>query len=188
MTHPTIAHRSDENRSGDRASRKALYRFEARIRPSVVGPVPEGLRITIPFDGTVVEGDLTDAGFLGARVRGIDHFLLRSDGVGIIDAPKTLTATDGRQIFEHVRAYCLPPEGLELPPLEVLAAPGFQWPDRFFPIHGFSTFRVADPDLAFLNRAQARMDGAGNFATGRLEIVTRILDPISIELSARTAA
>ena len=188
MTESTMAPRSHEGLPAETTSPGALYRFEAQIDPSVVGLVPEGLRITIPFDGRVVDGDLADAGFLGARVRGIDHFLLRSDGVGIIDAPKTLTATDGRQIFEHVRAYCLPPEGLELPSLQALAERDFQWPDLFFPIHGFSTFRVAKPELGFLNRAQARIDGAGNFATGRLEIVTRILEPISIELSAPAAA
>lgn len=146
-----------------------LYRFEARLDVLPIGRVPEGLRMANSFDGTVTEG-----AFRGARVWGIDHFLLRPDGVGIVDAPKTISG-DGFHLHEHVRAYCLPPDGLELPSLEALLEPGFEWPDLLFPIHGFSTFRAGTPDLDHLNRAVARIDGWANMATGGLAIETSLV-------------
>ncbi|MGD2070269.1 MAG: hypothetical protein PVI57_16455 [Gemmatimonadota bacterium] len=145
-----------------------LYRFEAKLDFNPVGLVPEGLLMSNPFEGTVTAG-----AFEGARVWGIDPFLLRRDGVGVVDVPKTLS-WDGFHVQEHVRAYSLPPDGLEMPPLEALLAPGFEWPDIAIPMHGFSTFRAGAPELAWLNRALARVDGWGNFATGRLAIETRL--------------
>lgn len=151
-----------------------LYRFEAQLEPTPVGLTPEGLRITLGFEGRITGGQLTRHGFAGARVWGIDHYLLRPDGVGVIDAPKTVAAGE-RAFFEHVRAYTLPPSGLELPPLEALVEPGFRWPDMEFPILGFSSFRSGVPELRHLDRALARIDGWGNFAAGRFAIETRLL-------------
>lgn len=151
-----------------------LYRFEAQLDPTPIGLTPEGLRITLGFDGRVTAGELARTGFAGARVWGIDHYLLRADGVGVIDAPKTVSSGD-RSFFEHVRAYTLPPAGLELPPLASILEPGFRWPDIDFAIQGFSTFRSGSEDLRYLDRALARIDGWGNFATGRFSIETRLL-------------
>lgn len=143
-----------------------LYRFEARLDVVPIGLVPEGIRMANSFDGTVTEGV-----FEGARVWGIDHFLLRTDGVGIVDASKTISG-DGYHLFEHVRAYCAPPDGMEMPPLEVLLEPDFEWPDVSFPIHGFSMFRAPTPELEHLNRAVARIDGWANMRTGGLAVET----------------
>jgi hypothetical protein len=92
----------------------------------------------------------------------------------VIDAPKTVASGD-RCFFEHVRAYTLPPAGLDLPPLEAIVEAGYPWPDVEFAIQGFSTFRAGTPDLRYLDRALARIDGWGNFATGRFCIETRLL-------------
>lgn len=151
-----------------------LYRFEAQLDPTPVGLTPEGLRITLGFEGRITGGELASRGFDGARVWGIDHFLLRRDFVGVIDAPKTVAAGE-KAFFEHVRAYTLPPAGMQLPPLEALVEPGFRWPDVEFAIQGFSTFRSGVPDLSHLDRALARIDGWGNFSTGRFAIETRLL-------------
>lgn len=75
-----------------------------------------------------------------------------------------------------MRGYCSLPPGLPLPPLEAIVAPGFEWPDILFPIHGFSMFRAAAPELAFLNGAIASIEGWASFAQGRLAIETRILE------------
>lgn len=149
-----------------------LYRFEAQLEFNVVGLVSEGLQMSNPFEGTVTEG-----AFEGARVWGIDPFLLRRDGVGVIDVPKTISG-EGYNVYEHVRAYSFAPEGLEMPPLEALLEPGFEWPDVRFPIQGSSTFRAAVPELEWLNRAVARVDGWANLATGALVIETRLLEPV----------
>lgn len=149
-----------------------LYRFEAQLEFNVVGLVAEGLQMSNPFEGRVTQG-----AFQGARVWGIDPFLLRRDGVGIIDVPKTISG-DGYHVYEHVRAYAVPPAGMEMPPLEALLEPGFEWPDVAFPIHGTSTFRAGAPHLAWLNRAVARVDGWASMATGELVIETRLLEPV----------
>ena len=144
-----------------------LYRFEAHLDVQPIGIVPEGLRMANTFEGVVTEGLLS-----GARVWGIDHLLLRSDGVAVIDAQKTLSLGN-LHVYEHVNGYGLPPAGVTLPPLEALLAPGFEWPDLLFPVLASSTFRTAVPALLDLNRTIARIDGWFNFATGRLCVETQ---------------
>lgn len=167
---------------GDEEPRRGrfLYRFEAQLDVVPIGLVPEGIRMANTFDGRVTAGR-----FEGARVWGIDHFILRRDGVGIVDAPKTISGHEisgrpvsdgGFHLFEHVRAYSLPPAGLEMPPLEAILEPDFEWPDILFPIQGFSTFRAAHRELAHLNRAIARIDGWVDFTTGGLAVETTLVE------------
>lgn len=146
-----------------------LYRVEATLQPSPIGIVPEGLRFVVPFEGTVTRG-----AFLGHRVWGTDHFLLRRDGVGVIDATRTISGPD-RQVSEQVRGYVLPPEGTALPPLEALLEAEFAWPDVALPIVGASTFRAAGELGEHLNRVVATVEGWCNFATGALAVETRLL-------------
>lgn len=146
-----------------------LYRFEAQLVVTPIGVVPEGLRMANAFEGRITRGLMQ-----GARVWGIDHLLLRSDGVAVIDAAKTLSLGD-THVHEHVRGYGLPPDGMEMPPLEALLDPSFEWPDVLFPLLGSSTFRAAAPELQHLNRAVSRIDGWFSFATGGLAVETRLL-------------
>src|SRR5690606_10981356 len=140
---------------------------EAQLDVQPIGIVPEGLRMANTFEGAVTEGLL-----VGARVWGIDHLLLRADGVAVTDSQKTLWRGQP-PVYEHVKGYGLPPAGVTLPPLEALLAPGFEWPDLLFPVLASSTFRTAVPELLELNRTIARIDGWFNFATGRLCIETQ---------------
>ena len=151
------------------ADEPSLYQFEAQLEVVPIGLVPEGIRMANTFEGRVVRGILE-----GGRVWGIDHFVLRNDGVGILDAQKTISLGDVH-LHEHVHGYCLPPDDLELPPLEALLEPGFEWPDIPFAIQGFSYFRAAAPELVHLNRALAAIDGWASFATGALVVETRLL-------------
>lgn len=153
-----------------RSADSFLYRFEADIRLEPIGIVPEGLRYTLTFEGEATEGDVR-----GARVWGTDHLLIRSDGVGVLDIQKTISLGDVH-LYENVQGYCLPPAGMEPPPLEAILSPGFEWPDVLFPIHGFSTFRAGYPEWRHLNRAVARIDGWASFATGRLAVETHLLE------------
>lgn len=146
-----------------------LYRFEAKLTPNIVGLIPEGLQMANSFEGAITHGLMRNA-----RVWGIDHLLIRSDGVGIIDAPKTLSLGD-RHVFEHVRGYCIPPAGLQMPPLDALVAPDFEWPDVPFTIRATSVFKSADPSLNYLRSAIAQIDGQVWMSTGRLVIETRLL-------------
>jgi hypothetical protein len=146
-----------------------LFQFQAQLNVLPIGIVPEGLRMANSYEGIVTDGEIPT----GARVWGNDHLLLRSDGVCVIDAQTTISQVDGVHIYEEVHGYCLPPEGMQVPPLEVLLEPGFEWPDVDFPIVGFSTFRAAAPQYAYLNGVTARIDGWANFKTGGLAIETR---------------
>ena len=146
-----------------------LYRFEARLELIPIGVVPEGLRMTVPFEGTITEGSLS-----GARVWGADHLLIRPDGAGVVDAQKTISG-EGFHIYEHVRGYCLPPDGVEMPQLERLLDQEFRWPNAPFPIRGISTFRAGTEAHAFLNRELARVDGWADFDTGTLAVEASLL-------------
>jgi hypothetical protein len=146
-----------------------IYRFEADLDVTPVGITPEGIRMTVGYEGEISTGMLE-----GARVWGIDPLLMRTDGVGIIDTAKTIS--DGETtLYEHVQAYCMPPEGLEVPPPEVILDPSFQWPDVEFPILGSSMFRAGSPEYGHLNTTIAVIEGSANFATRRNAIETRVL-------------
>ncbi|MFO7564872.1 MAG: hypothetical protein R6X02_19665 [Enhygromyxa sp.] len=153
-----------------RSAPEFFYRFEADLQVSPIGLTPEGLRFVSAFEGTIREGFMQ-----GARVWGIDQYLLRSDGVGILDAPKTLSLGD-THLLEYVRGYCLPPKGLALPPLAKLLEPDFEWPDLDFPLHGFSLFR-AGASLQRLNRALGQIEGWANYRAGTLDVTTYLLAP-----------
>ena len=57
------------------------YAFEAEMTRVVpIGLVPEGLRLNAYYQGRITEGPLT-----GDTVDGVDYFLLRRDGVGVLD-------------------------------------------------------------------------------------------------------
>lgn len=163
----TIELRATDN---DHQSSDLLFRFEAVLDLVPIGLTPEGLRMANSYVGTVTKG-----GFPGAEVRGTDHLVLRNDGVCIIDAQTILSHPKSGHVFEHVHGYCLPPEGLELPDLSELLDPDFQWPDVDFPITAFSTFRAGTTDLAYLNRAIAKIDGWANFAIGGLAVDTTLI-------------
>jgi hypothetical protein len=145
-----------------------IYRFVAQLTDvNPVGVLPEGLRMANAFEGEVVEGPLA-----GSRIWGVDPFLLRPDGVGVVDAPEAISG-DGRHIQAHARGYAIPPEGMEIPPLEALLAPGFEWPDVDFRFTGSVFFRAADPELEALNHTVGILSGTVNMGTGRLDVTAR---------------
>lgn len=155
------------NRPGVKAG-DLIYRFEARLAEMYpIGLFPEGIRFHNDFDGTVVEGPFT-----GARIFGLDPFLLRPDGIGVIDAPEVIDTGETR-ISLHVRGYVVPPEGMEMPPLEALLEPGFAFPDVDFRVTASGLIRTAAPEWAALNATVAVIEGTVNLATGRLAVEAR---------------
>lgn len=161
--------RSQHGEAAVSAVGELLYRFEANLELTPIGLTPEGIRMTVDYDGTITAGMLE-----GARVWGSDPLLLRADGVGVIETAKTIS--DGTTaLYEHVRGYCMPPAGLEVPAPEVMLDPSFTWPDAEFPILGSSLFRAASPEYAHLNTTIAVIEGWANFSTRRNAIETRVL-------------
>lgn len=146
------------------------YRLEAHFTAIVpIGLVADGLRMDGHFAGVFTAGE-----HAGADLVGVDYFRLRRDGVGVIDANEVVTVGDATVAVE-VRGYLLPPPGLDLPPLEEVAAPGFVWPDANFAIEAFATFTSGAPQLAELNRTVVAHTGTVNFATGRIHVEARRL-------------
>lgn len=145
-----------------------VYRFEGRLSELYpIGLFPEGIRFHNEFDATVVAGP-----FEGARIFGLDQFMVRPDGVGVIIAPEIIDAGDAR-VSVDVRGYVVPPEGIEMPPLEVLASPGFEFPDLDFRVTGSALLRTADSRYEYLNRTVAVLEGTVNMGTGRLAVEAR---------------
>jgi hypothetical protein len=142
-----------------------LFRMEGRLTELVtVGLLPEGVRMHNSFEGTIVAGEPE-----GALVRGIDEFVIRPDGVGVVDAREVVTSAAGA-LYADVVGYGLPPAGLEMPPLEVFLNPSFQWPDVRFTIECGAVYRTSAPKLTEMNRTVVVHLGWVNMATRELVI------------------
>lgn len=172
MTDLRIA-RDDPTVRVDRPS-TFMYRMEAQLTDSVpIGLVPEGLRLDNSFVGAIIDGDL-----VGGQVRGVDYYLVRPDGVGVVDARETIVG-DGYSIAAHARGFITPPKGLAIPPLEHLLTPGFVWPDVDFPLKVCQTYQTASIEHDQLNTTVASHVGMLNYATKRL-----MIDSYRLEVSA----
>jgi hypothetical protein len=165
----TMSIQTPESSPSVAASRGDLiYRFEGSLGELYpVGIFTEGIRFHNDFNGRIVDGP-----FAGARIFGLDQFLLRPDGVGEIDAPEIIDAGD-RRIALHVRGYVVPPAGMTMPPLEVVASPDFAFPDVDFRVTASATIKTVAPGCERLNHTVAIIEGTVNMATGRLAIEAR---------------
>ena len=147
-----------------------VYRFEGNLGELYpVGLFAEGIRFHNQFEGKVVAGP-----FEGARIFGLDQFMLRPDGIGVIVAPEIIDTGEER-VSVDVRGYVVPPAGMQVPPLEVIASPGFEFPPVDFRVVGSATIRTASPRLGALNSTVAALEGTVNMGTGRLEVEARAL-------------
>jgi len=152
------------------ADERLIYRFEAQLADMYpIGIFPEGIRFHNDFSGTIVAGPFT-----GAAIFGLDQFMLRPDGVGVIVAPEIVDNGETRVALD-VRGYVVPPAGMEMPPLEVLASPDFEFPDLDFRVTGSALLRTADPRYDHLNRTVAAIEGTANLGTGKLVVEARAL-------------
>jgi hypothetical protein len=74
-----------------------LFSYGATLQapPELIGPVPEGIRATFYVTGGIVRGQR-----LRGRLRpvGGDWFLVRRDGVGVLDVRATIETEDGALI------------------------------------------------------------------------------------------
>ncbi|MGY1704204.1 DUF3237 family protein [Geodermatophilus sp. SYSU D00697] len=150
------------------------YVLAARLPSTIpIGLVPEGLRLDVGVEGTITEGPMT-----GGRVTGVDHLLIRRDGTAVLDVHETITLPGGGIVSLQVRGFATPP--FEMPPLETLAAPGFEWPDVEVPIHGAVTMQTAEPSLAALNHTVYGMTGTVNMARGEVRASARSIAAVPV--------
>lgn len=153
-----------------------VYRFTADLTEVVpVGLVPEGIRLDAHFTGSIVEGLLH-----GAQVRGVDYLLLRSDGVGVINVYEVVTTTAGEHVSVHAQGYVVPPDGMSMPPPDVMLGPRFKWPDVPLPMHGFALCRTGAKRLSAFNRTALAFEGTANVGTRKLEVSARAVVPVAV--------
>jgi hypothetical protein len=139
--------------------------MEGRLTELVtVGLVDEGLRMHNSFEGRIVAGEPA-----GGLVRGIDEFLIRPDGIGVIDAREVVTAGTG-SLTASVLGYAHPPAGMPMPPLGVFLDPGFAWPDVRFTIECGAIYRAGTTAFDELGRTAVVHLGWVNMATRELVI------------------
>ncbi|WP_020650923.1 DUF3237 domain-containing protein [Solimonas variicoloris] len=123
-----------------------LFSMQATLQapPELIGPVPEGIRVTFYVSGGRVEGPR-----LRGRLRpvGADWFTLRRDGVGQLDVRATIETDDGALIqvdypgltdvgadaYERFLAGEMPPRlALHTGPRLRTAHPDYQWLQRLY--------------------------------------------------------
>jgi hypothetical protein len=74
-----------------------LFEIEGGISPPIVIPdTPDGTRVFVPISGGKFEGPRLKGTVLS---NGGDWFLMRSDGVGLIDVRLVLKTDDGENIY-----------------------------------------------------------------------------------------
>ncbi len=145
------------------------YAWEGSLTDVVpVGLTPTGLRLDVLFTGTITEGELE-----GAQMQGVDYLLIRPDGVAVIDARETIRSTHGAGAT-HARAmgYIVPP--FDMPPLEALLDPQFEWPDVDLPMHGAVTLESGQKGSP-MNSTVYAFTGQVNLAKGQLGIAARAI-------------
>ncbi|MGD9996506.1 MAG: hypothetical protein AB7L17_08875 [Ilumatobacteraceae bacterium] len=151
-----------------------VYRFRGQLGEMYpLGLFDDGIRFHNQFEGHVVDGP-----FAGARIFGLDQFMLRPDGVGVIVAPEVIDAGDVRVSLE-VRGYLVPPVGAPVPPLEAVLQPGFEMPDAEFRVTGSATIATVAPRYAHLNRTTAVVEGTVNMGTGAMDVSAYSIDSSS---------
>ena len=79
------------DRSGPADFPCRLFRVEGRLTELItIGLFPEGLRMQRSFEGRIVAGQPA-----GALVCGVEEFIIRPDGTGVIDARQVISANAG---------------------------------------------------------------------------------------------
>ena len=123
-----------------------LYEMKLKFLPMIViGTVPEGTRINIPFNGEV------SGATIKGKIEGTDYVLLRPDGVGLLHIHAVLT-TDGGDLIS-VQA-----SGIST------AAP-----DGRNVIKEAITYQTGSKEFAWLNSTQGVGDGFADMSTNELD-------------------
>ena len=121
-----------------------LFSRRSLVTREVIGEVAEGFRIDIVTGGGRVRGPA----FNGTCVRGGDWFLVRRDGVGIVDSRVTLQAYDGAIIDSFYSGVVdLGADAFARLIKGETPTPGA--------IHIAARFQTSAPQYAWLNRIQA---------------------------------
>jgi hypothetical protein len=130
------------------------YAVNLRSPPQAIGPVPEGIRVNFHIEGGAVTGPRLQGRVLAV---GQDAFLLRRDGMGVLQVQATIETHDGALIDvtypglgdlgedaydKFLRGELPQTVALRTSPSMRSAHPDYQWVNRVF------CFGVGEVDLA----------------------------------------
>ncbi len=136
-----------------------LGALKVTLRKEVVGPTPDGLRI----DWHVTEGHFVGPGFAAVVLPGgADWMRIRQDGVGVVNVTACL------ETRQHVRIFASYAGFLDFGPDGYARALRDEF-DPLPPLVVTPTYATADPQLAWLNRAQCLGVGRVDMNTLRVE-------------------
>jgi hypothetical protein len=132
-----------------------------------IGMVAEGFRVNAHYNGTVVEGPLA-----GAVVNGVDHVLVRRDGISLMDVHQVMITTAGEAIAVHARGYGA---AAGIPAAELLLKRAIEWPDQPSGFLGTAFTQTGSPEHAWMNGCILAYSGVANLGTGSLHVSARVL-------------
>jgi hypothetical protein len=121
-----------------------LCEMEAELSPpEMIGPVPEGTRITFHIKGGTFEGPK-----LRGRIRpvGADWFILRNDQVGQLDVRATIETDDGELIYVYYYGLVDFPDEIKRELAQGIMRQGEKYRIITNPI-----FRTSSPKYSWLN-------------------------------------
>ena len=125
-------------------STEYLFSRRTRVRRELMGPVAEGFRLNVITEGGVVRGPALN----GDCGMGADWFLVRRDGVGVVDSRVMIQADDGALIYSwYTGVVDLGEDAYDRLMRGQPPAPGA--------IRIAARFQTAAPQYAWLNRLQA---------------------------------
>ncbi|HEX4872061.1 MAG TPA: DUF3237 domain-containing protein [Nevskiaceae bacterium] len=137
------------------AALELLFHYAATLHPpEVIGPVPGGTRINFHISGGTVDGPRVRGKL---RPVGADHFLLQTNGVGLIDVYAVIETEDGALIDLRYTGVADLGEGAHEAFLEG------RMPPRF-PLRTAVRARSAHPAYEWLNRLQCFTAGQADVA------------------------
>ncbi len=122
-----------------------LYEEKLKLLPLVIiGSVPEGTRIDVPFTGEV------SGPSIHGKVEGVDYVLFRPDGIGVIHVHGVITADGGDRISVEVSGF-----------LTVIQ-------EGRYAVKGSLTYHTGSKELGWLNSTQGVVDGSVDMNTWEL--------------------
>jgi hypothetical protein len=123
-----------------------LYEEQLNLLPlMVIGAVPQGMRINIPFKGEV------SGPKIHGNLEGIDYLLLRADAVGVVPVHAVLTTDEGELISVQASGITT------------------ALPDGRYAVKEVFTYQTASEKLAWLNSVQGFAEGFSDMSTNQLD-------------------
>lgn len=143
--------------------------FEVNMQPGMPVEAPQHA----PGSDYQLEGEFREVAPVGVFADGI-RFLSKCAATVVSEMPGPF-GTRGGRVSMDVNGFVSPLDGSPMPPLAVVGAPGFDFPDLDFRLTGTAYVRSTEPRDADLDGSVVSIEGWVNFESGELEVEARTL-------------